>query len=258
MKIGIFGFGVTGSALGTWLAQHTSHHVLANDPGKNLNVSMDDINVAFVCVPADTDKDGVQDLSIVTDVVSKIPRGVPVFVRSTVLPGTCRRLSIKFGREIFAVPEFLTERQAYKDMCDLPIICGGGKEILQRVFAGRKEIIEMINEEAELSKYTHNCFAAIKVNFFNIVRSIADSIGADYNTVLQGASLTKFIEPQHTSVPGPDGQYGFGGKCLPKDLKAFSSYAEQYRSLKYVLVENDAFRDQTAEPFAWATTVGEA
>ncbi len=258
LRCGIIGFGVTGKALGIWLTQHTSHQVYAKDPALHLNHPMDGINVAFICVPADTDKEGVQDLSIVKQCVSEIPAGVPIFVRTTVLPGTCRRLSIKFKRPVYAMPEFLTERQAYKDMCDLPVICGGGADILERVFCGQKKILEMENEEAELAKYTHNGFAAVKVNFFNIIRKICDSVGIDYQIVLDGASQTKFIEPTHTQVPGHDGKFGFGGKCLPKDLRAFASYAEQYKSLAHVLKENDDFRDQTAEPFAWATHVGEA
>ena len=258
LKIGIYGYGVVGSALGNWLIENTGHSILAVDPAKNLSPNMSSINVAFICVPVPTDKDGTQNLETLKQVASEVLGGVPIFVRSTVLPGTCRRLSIKLGRPVYSMPEFLTERQAYQDMCDLPVLCGGGAEILGRVFEGKKQIIEMENEEAELAKYTHNCFAAVKVNYFNIIKSIADSMGCDYMTVLKGAMITRFIEPTHTSVPGPDGKFGFGGKCLPKDLRAFASYAEQYRSIVEVLKENDNFRDQTAEPFAWGSPVGEA
>lgn len=258
LRIGIWGYGVTGGALGSWLAQNTKHAILAKDPAKELDADMSGINVAFLCVPVPTDKDGTQDIEILKEVVGEVPAGVPIFVRSTVLPGTCRRLSIRHRRPVYAMPEFLTERRAYQDMCDLPVICGGGKDILEQVFEGQKQIREMLNEEAELSKYTHNCFGAVKINYFNIIRAIADSMGCDYMTVVRGAMITGFINEEWTRVPGPDGRYGFGGKCLPKDLKAFASYAEQYRSLSNVVKENEEFRDQTAERFAWATPVGEA
>ena len=258
LRIGVYGFGVVGSALGNWLSENTSHNILASDPAKGLNADMSGINVAFVAVPVPTDKQGTQDYSILVDVISKIPAGVPIFVRSTVLPGTCKRLTIAFKRPVFAMPEFLTQRRAYEDMCNLPIICGGGADILERVFQGQKQITEMLNDEAELAKYAHNCFGAIKVNYFNQIYSIAKSIGADYDNVLRGAMLTGFIEKTHTQVPGPDGRFGFGGACFPKDLKAFASYAEQFKSLTEVVKENEAFRENVAEPFAWATPVGEA
>lgn len=258
LRLGMWGFGVVGSALGTWIVANTKHAVLVRDPGRNMDGDMSGINAAFISVPVATDKDGDQDLSILRSCVDQVPAGVPIFVRSTVLPGTCRRLSIKRGGPVYAMPEFLTERRAYEDMCNLPVICGGGRELLLDVFEGQKNVFEMLNEEAELAKYTHNCFGAVKINFFNTIKVIADSMGADYQSVLRGAMITGFIEPEHTKVPGPDGKYGFGGKCLPKDLKAFARYASQFSSLSAVVKENDEFRDQTAERFAWATHVGEA
>ena len=80
---------------------------------------------------------------------------------------------------------------------------------------------------SELIKYFINCFLASKVSFANEFYQICDSLGADYSRVVSGALLDKRIGTSHLSVPGPDGDFGFGGHCFPKDLNAMIHAAEK-------------------------------
>ena len=80
--------------------------------------------------------------------------------------------------------------------------------------------------EAELTKYMHNVFGAYKVTYFNACREYCEQMGADWRKVHTGMLLSGYINDTHTYVPGPDGKYGYGGKCFPKDVNAFAKMTE--------------------------------
>ena len=69
----------------------------------------------------------------------------------------------------------------------------------------------------EAVKLFQNAFSAVKIATFNEFRSLADAMNLDWERCLSALLAGGWINPMHTQVPGPDG-YGFGGKCLPKDL----------------------------------------
>jgi UDPglucose 6-dehydrogenase len=69
-------------------------------------------------------------------------------------------------------------------------------------------------------KYFTNCFLATKVSFANEMKQICDQCDIDYDKVTEYALYDTRIGPTHLSVPGPDGNLGFGGSCFPKDLNA--------------------------------------
>jgi len=78
----------------------------------------------------------------------------------------------------------------------------------------------MTSEEAELAKYAHNVFGALKVTYFNCLYDLCQQLGFSYQNVLDGVLASEYINETHTAVPGPDGMFGYGGKCFPKDVKA--------------------------------------
>jgi UDPglucose 6-dehydrogenase len=226
MKIGLIGVGIVGGALKRWFEDHTKHELFIYDPGKGHTQDLSEVEATFISVPVPTLPSRRQDLSILAEAISRCPASKPIFIRSTVLPGTCDYFA-RDGRAVYHLPEFLTERTADKDMSILPIVCGGGPydhyAMLLAVFPGKK-IVCMSNVEAELTKYAHNCYGAYKVSYFNLIRAAADRLGASYTRVLEGAGITGFINAPHTQVPGPDGKPGYGGHCLPKDLAAFLGF----------------------------------
>lgn len=255
MRVSIYGYGVVGKALSTWLDTKTTHHQSIVDPDKFQHEDTIDSQAIFICIPVPTLEDRTQDLTAVREIIKRergLNRNAPIFLKSTVLPGTCDQLSYEFDMTVIALPEFLSERTAYQDFDRQPILAGGMDRIctsrlLSRLFPG-KEIISVRNSEAELAKYVHNCFGAMKVNYFNMVEEICNTFGLDYLNVVRAARLTGYIEKTHTQVPGHDG-YGFGGKCFPKDLKAFIGFADfvlghrfTTHSLAAIEKENEYFR----------------
>jgi UDPglucose 6-dehydrogenase len=69
---------------------------------------------------------------------------------------------------------------------------------------------------------------ATKVSFANEIYQICKEMGVDYNTVISTATLDKRLGKSHWKVPGPDGHYGFGLTCFPKDLNALIRLAESH------------------------------
>ena len=82
-----------------------------------------------------------------------------------------------------------------------------------------------VNTEAEITKYAHNVFGALKVTYFNGIYKLCEHLDCDYNKVREGVLLSGYINSNHTQVPGPDGKFGYGGKCFPKDVNAFALYS---------------------------------
>ena len=78
----------------------------------------------------------------------------------------------------------------------------------------------MTSEEAEMVKYAHNVFGALKVTYFNCIYDLCQKMGMDYERVRKGILGSTYINEVHTQVPGPDGKLGYGGKCFPKDVNA--------------------------------------
>ena len=85
----------------------------------------------------------------------------------------------------------------------------------------------MSSLEAEITKYAHNVFGALKVTYFNAIYDYCQKLGANFNKVHTGCLLSGYINEQHSQVPGPDGKFGYGGKCFPKDVNAFCFNADQ-------------------------------
>jgi len=70
-----------------------------------------------------------------------------------------------------------------------------------------------------------NSYLATKVTFFNELFELCNNIGANYDTVSNLLGLDTRIGAGHTTVPGPDGKFGWGGHCFPKDTQALLNEA---------------------------------
>jgi UDPglucose 6-dehydrogenase len=187
------------------------------DPPKNLLGDLEGCEFIFVSVPVPASGDGQDTTALESAAAHAKKFSDNVFIRSTVLPGTNDRLGTT------AMPEFLTERRAYEDFDKLPILVGRHACELKKVFPD-KTILTVSNVEAELAKFTHNCFGAMKVTYFNIINELCGKMNADYNRVVEASLITGFIEPTHTLVPGPDGRRGYGGKCFPENIDAMRRF----------------------------------
>jgi len=136
-------------------------------------------------------------------------------------------------------PEFLTQRTATQDFLNPAFVIFGGD------YEHSREALDLFEESkvnlppmrliafcdiasACLVKYTLNCHYATKVTFMNEVHQLhamlCDTSWDDFRQML---ALDPRLGPSHLQVPGPDGDFGFGGACFPKDTEALAAYARQ-------------------------------
>ena len=105
-------------------------------------------------------------------------------------------------------------------------------------------IIYKSYEEAELFKYTLNCFLAVKVWYFNEIYEICDKYNVKYNDLKDLFKLDNRIGESHIDVPGIHGR-GFSGKCLPKELKGLKELQKELNIpndvISNILSRNDHF-----------------
>ena len=222
ITVGIIGCGFIGSALKIWLERNNpAVKVLVSDPPKGMNDDLSSADIYFLQIHVPTEDDGTQDLTLMKQLICALPAGKPVFVRTTILPGTSARLTEETGHPVYFMPEFLTERTYIEDFQNQPMVFTGEIDLLSKIFKGKK-FCRMTSLEAEITKYAHNVFGALKVTYFNAVADYCRRMGADFANVHTGCLLSGYINETHTQVPGPDGKFGYGGKCFPKDVNAFA------------------------------------
>lgn len=225
MIVGIVGCGFIGGALKKWMETHNSGaSVRISDPPLGYNDSLAEVDVVFISIHIGTEPDGSQNLAMLEQIIKDLP-DKPIFIRTTILPGTSEGLSRVCDRRVYFMPEFLTERTAYEDFCSQPMVFTAESDLLKEVFPG-KEFIEMTSLEAEISKYAHNVFGALKVTYFNGIYDLCQRRDCDFEKVRRGCLLSGYINDVHTFVPGPDGRLGYGGKCFPKDVNALTKMVE--------------------------------
>ena len=165
IKIGIVGSGVIGSTFSRWLKEHTECQQAISYPPKGINEDLTGCHAFFIGIHIPTEVDGTQDLTLLKQIISGLPMA-PVFIRTTLLPGTADMLTKELNRPVYFMPEFLTERTAYSDFCSQDVVITGENELLNTIFATKKRLY-MTNVEAELTKYAHNVFGAVAVTYFN-------------------------------------------------------------------------------------------
>jgi len=78
-------------------------------------------------------------------------------------------------------------------------------------------------------KYMTNTFLATKVSFANEMYMICDKLDIDYDKVVEYSTYDERLGKSHWAVPGPDGKFGFGGSCFPKDINALLEVANKFK-----------------------------
>ena len=233
-NIGIVGLGYVGKAL---LNGFNSENIYTFDTTeicseKTLKDLSNKSDIIFVCVPTPMKKNGSCSLDIVNQVLhdlNSLVSNKAIVIKSTVPPGSCKNFQNKYTNlDIIFNPEFLTEANFFQDFMNQDRIILGGEKLslvadLYKNHFPNSEIIKLDYAEAEMVKYFSNSFLALKVSFANEIHSLCDKLNIDYNQVVKTAIKDVRIGSSHLSVPGPDGEYGFGGSCFPKDLSALLS-----------------------------------
>lgn len=237
-KIGIVGLGFVGAAIRQAMEMHCNLILVDKDPLKGPDTFEDlkDCEGIFVCVPTPFGDDGRCDTSALEFVLEKLKGYEGVIISKCTAPPLVYKTLNEVHPNLVHAPEFLTAANASLDYVNGKFIIIGGRVKAYRdqaekiIKAGQphaERIAHCTIEEASLAKYTINSFLATKVTFMNEIYQLANTIGADYKIVSWMATLDERIGNSHMRVPGPDGQFGFGGMCFPKDTSALLKYAEE-------------------------------
>ena len=272
MNIGIVGQGFVGTAVNEGLKQYhniETYDIAKASTCKSLADLSEKSDVVFVCLPTPMKKDGSCHIDIVEstllglDVINECKT---IVVKSTIPPGTTEKWNSLFANiQIVFNPEFLTEANAIEDFKNQNrIIIGGPRPsstVFKRIFSKafpKVPIIKTGSTTAEMVKYFANCFLANKVSFANEMYEICKGLKIDYDKIVEYAKYDERIGYSHLNVPGPDGDFGYGGHCFPKDVKALISLAHSLNISPKMLIATDEKNNQVRKNRDWEKQEGRA
>ena len=219
---------------------------------KKLTISNDfslikDCDMIFVAVGTPQKSNGAIELSMIKKAVTSIgtilaksKKKPIVLIKSTVIPGTMQNVILpilekrsgkKAGKEfgLISNPEFLQESSAIKDTKFPHVIVLGGYQtkFMKKAKSFFSKLhpnvpITITNHQtAEMIKYANNSFLATKISFINQLANLCQNIpGANVDDIAKTIGFDPRIGKSFLNA-GP----GYGGSCLPKDMKALINFA---------------------------------
>ncbi|EME30827.1 UDPglucose 6-dehydrogenase [Galdieria sulphuraria] len=247
---------------------------------ETFDLAIRDSDILFIAVGTPSRRgDGHADLSYVFSVAELIaemltPGYTLIVIKSTVPVGTCNKVqelmkakvkSSKVQFDVVSNPEFLRQGSAVENFLhpDRVVVGGCGSvgsparkrmEILYSPFVKDKGTLLFTSwEEAEMIKYAANAFLALKIQFTNEFADFCQLVNANISVVMKAIGLDERIG-SHYLQPGP----GFGGSCLPKDIRALVRSAQEYscsmRLLESVIDGNEVRKRRIAQ---WIATLAD-
>ena len=204
--------------------------------------SINNCDFIFITVGTPEKKNGEIDLSFIKEVVRSVGKLISknkkkpiILIKSTVIPGTMKNVVLpilernskkKAGKDfgLISNPEFLQESRAIHDTIKPHVVVLGGyrtkfmrktEKFFSR-FNPNVPIIITNHQTAEMIKYANNSFLATKISFINQIANICQGIP---DTNIDDVANTIGLDPRIGNLflnAGP----GYGGSCLPKDIKA--------------------------------------
>ncbi len=272
MNISIIGSGYIGKSLGKYYFSNgfdvtffdISKEVLQEleKDGYSISNSINEViiksDVVFLTLPTPTINQKIS-LDAFDDTFTKLLNlnldGKLIIIKSTITPGTTDNfikkiseknsdINKKFG--VIYNPEFITEIAStwnksgeeidfYKES---RVVIGEsenkewGDFFIKNLFLQKKTPIIRTNySEAEMIKYVSNVMLATKISFWNEIYLLTEKLNLSFEDIAKGVSLDSRIG-EYGTVTGK----AFGGKCLPKDIEAFITFANNYQKMS--IVEN--------------------
>ena len=278
MNVGIIGLGIVGKSIRLAFGQHCKLFINDKKVSKYAPHSIEEVvkncNFIFVNVPTpfNTLKNKIDTtiIDIVMDNINSISNDNQkkpiVIIKSAVVPRVVKEWLKKYlNINIIISPEFLKERSSIHDFVNQEVmILGGDRNLCKRVKRlyiensicnKRCEVGYCTAEEAAIIKYMENSFLAVKNIFINQFKTFYDvhfdcKENYSFNALMDVFHLDKrmgvFNHPYR--VPGPDGDFGYGGKCLPKDTQSIISEGDSQGTsmtlLKVTKIINDRIRTE--------------
>ena len=220
--------------------------------------SINNCDFIFVTVGTPQKKNGEIDLSFMKTAVRSLGKIILknkkksiILIKSTVIPGTMKDVILpileknskkKAGRDfgLISNPEFLQESKAIHDTIKPHVIVLGGYRTkfmkkTERFFSWfnpNSPIIITNHQTAEMIKYANNLFLATKISFINQLANICQRIP---DTNIDDIANTMGLDPRIGNLflsAGP----GYGGSCLPKDIKAIINFSSKI-NVKPILLD---------------------
>ncbi|MEM1282450.1 MAG: UDP-glucose/GDP-mannose dehydrogenase family protein [Chlamydiota bacterium] len=208
--------------------------------------SVRDADVCFICVHTPMSQDGQANLLFVKNVAKELATHMNnykiIVNKSTVPVGTAsmvhdiiaetlssRGVTIEY--DVVSNPEFLTEGCAISNCMkpdrvvlgvDNPRVGMIMKEIYAPFMLSHDRLIIMDIPSAEMTKYAANIMLASRVSLMNELAGLCEKVGANIDTVRIGIGSDQRIGYKFIYAG-----VGFGGSCLPKDLRALQALARE-------------------------------
>jgi UDPglucose 6-dehydrogenase len=223
-------------------------------------------DIIFIAVGTPSGADGKADVSNVLSCAAHlsdvIQHACLLVVKSTVPIGTCERIQAMLDARaarhgeasritVASNPEFLAEGSAIRDFkFPARIVIGtptqSAAHLLRQLYApfnlDGHRLLEMDIRSAEFAKYACNAMLAARVSLVNELAVIADRLGADIQDVCRVVKTDPRIGPRYLQ-PGA----GYGGSCLPKDVRALIAMALEHGEEAPILRSVDAVNRRQAD-----------
>lgn len=246
-SLGIIGLGYVGTAIKSFFESHNVE-LLTYDIDQSKNPTEESIHslvsknptFIYIAIPTPMKKNGscsLENLEFVLNEINEIGfNSGCIIIKSTIPPKSTEKFQLYYPNlKIIFNPEFLTEANFYDDFKNQKFIILGGKKEdcllasdFYKLFFPNSEICISTSAEAEMIKYFLNCFLAVKVSYANEIYQLCSKLDINFNKIIDMAMLDSRIGKTHLQVPGPDGEFGYGGSCFPKDISALIKIFEEY------------------------------
>jgi len=274
IRVGIIGLGFVGSALSKSFIEKgykPKENLFIYDKYKEGGIgTIQEIlitDMLFLALPTlyDTDKQTF-DISSITETLEELNNKAYtglIIIKSTIEPETINNLSNQYNLYIVHNPEFLTARTAFEDFHNQKHIVIGipTKHNQDKIniiinfykFNYPNAYISICNsKESEAMKLFSNNFYAVKVQMFTEFYLLCEKLNINYNNVKDLMLRNGWINPMHTTVPGPDGTISYGGLCFPKDTNALLSLMKKldvpHKVLESTIMERNSMRQDFNTP----------
>ncbi len=247
MNLIISGLGYVGKATMRVLEEYLAYYykldykIEINDPYLGLHTNeWDTAKWHFVCVPTPVNEDSNFDLRAIVDSINLAKlcgfNGYTV-IRSTVSPKDIDTLS-KLSDKLIVWPEFLRKSTWEMDALNPPISVAGGKHVneLLDLFVKYRILPFDDAKTAAMIKLVANSYLAMKTIVAHDIARSCEQLNIKTSDIQMALSMDPRLGTSHWQQPGPDGEWGYGGACLPKDTEAmqrllqdtsvFNSYAD--------------------------------
>jgi len=233
MKVLVVGYGYVGKAVASIFKRQ---ELTIIDPKFNISQIKDfskvNFNAIFVCVNTPLNEDFKTLDAVLRDINKYTKKNTVVCCKSTALPNFYIKASKKYKNiKLVYSPEYLSHHSNIADFQSQAFCILGGEKPscmkIKHIFSSRlsklKNFFFTDIGTAAFIKYASNSFLAFKITYFNELYNIHKKtrLPSTFNEMRDLLILDERIGLSHSQVPGRDGRRGWGGHCLPKDVREF-------------------------------------